>query len=304
MGDTNLTLTERFQLPWTGRVEAPRLVQIPGYPFEHEVRIALPPSYDRVDAHYPTLWVTDNMLELAQGAVLGTLANYAPELIIVAIGAPRDLTFAEYQRRRTYDFTPSHDEVGPYYQAVFAKPEMIGGAARFRDYLVDELRPQLAQEYRMDPDDHGLAGHSGGGNFALYSFFTRPDGFRRWLISSPGGDIADWRRLEEEYAATHDDLPAHVYLGVGGAELSDLSYTWGGIIVGFTDLVTVTGLLQTRGYPSLKLTSSVIAGQDHFSVWPMTMAEGVRALWAELCTKMSPAETREAVAAQRLEEAP
>jgi predicted alpha/beta superfamily hydrolase len=178
---------------------------------------------------------------------------------------------------------------------------MVGGAPRFRDYLVDELRPQLAQEYRMDPQDHGLAGHSGGGNFALYSFFTRPGGFTKWLISSPGGDIADWRRLEAQYAATHDDLPVRLYLGVGGAELTDQSYTWGGIIVGFTDLVTVTGLLTTRGYPSLELTTSVIPGQDHFSVWPMTFAEGVRALWHELCPKMTPSDKLDAIAAQGLD---
>jgi predicted alpha/beta superfamily hydrolase len=287
-----------------GRTEPPRTVQIPDYPFDHEVRVLLPPSYDETDEAYPTLWVTDNTLELAAAALMGSAVGYAPELIVVSIGGRGDLSYLEFQRRRTYDFTPGHGEVTSFYQQVFADPTAIGGAARFRDFLIDELRPQLAGEYRMDTTDHCLAGHSGGGSFALYSLFTRADGFAKYLIGSPGGNIVDWQRMDAEYAAANDDLAARVYLGVGAAELTDGAYMWGGMIVGFTDLVAVTGALVSRGYASLELTASVIPNQDHFSVWPVIYTEGVRALWPERCSRITRADTAAILAAQNLAPAP
>jgi predicted alpha/beta superfamily hydrolase len=272
---------DRLTLPWVSRVEAPRTVQIPGFAHEHQVRIAVPPAYDATDGVFPTLWVTDNFLEVATSALLGAGLGYAPELIVVAVGAPRDVPIMEFQRRRTFDFTPVLDECTDLVRQTIPDPAAVGGAAPFRDYLIDELRPQLAAEFRMDPHDHGLAGHSGGANFALYSLFTRPDGFAKYLISSPGGEVVDWK----ERAAGIDDIAARVYLGVGGAELNDPAYMWGDSTTGFSDLVSVTRILKQRDYASLELTTSIVANQDHFSVPPMTFAEGVRALWREQCPR-------------------
>ena len=132
----------------------------------------LPPSYRSSDRTYPTLWVTDNALELIQGALVGAEFGMAPELIVVAVGAPRGSSPLEFQRRRSYDFIPDKALMGPLFAQM---PDgAIGGAPGFLDFLVNQLRPQLAAEYRMDPEDHGYAGHAGGAPFGLYWLFNNP----------------------------------------------------------------------------------------------------------------------------------
>src|SRR5438477_519405 len=134
---------DMMEWPYHGYVEGARVIRVPGYGFDHEVRVWLPPSYRHTDRSYPTLWVTDNALEAAHTAVLGCLSGDAPEVIIVAIGSPRELAAAESQRRRTYDFMPPTDELST--PALRDMPAAaVGGAPLFRDFLIDELRPVLA----------------------------------------------------------------------------------------------------------------------------------------------------------------
>src|SRR5687768_17095957 len=95
---------------WFGRVDRAWAVQVPNYPFEHEVRVWLPPSYAYTEQTYPTLWVMDNgALEIAAAALTGCTLGDAPELILVSIGSPLETPGGEFQRRRIYDFTPSHN---------------------------------------------------------------------------------------------------------------------------------------------------------------------------------------------------
>ena len=77
-------------------------MQAHGSTWEHEVRVALPSSYDSTQCDYPVLWIMDNQLEPAI-AVLGDL-----DLILVAVGAGR-VSFNESGIRRTYDFQPGED---------------------------------------------------------------------------------------------------------------------------------------------------------------------------------------------------
>ena len=95
----------------------------------------------------------------------------------MAVGAPADTNAAEFQRRRSYDFIPDKSLMGPMFAAMPA--EAIGGAPGFLDFLVNQLRPMLAGEYRMDLDDQGYAGHSGGGQFGLYVLLNRPGELRQ-----------------------------------------------------------------------------------------------------------------------------
>jgi predicted alpha/beta superfamily hydrolase len=292
-------LNEGWDYPLFGRFETPVTVQIPGYPFDHQLRVWLPPSYAHTtDRLYPVLWVTDNTLEIASGAMVGGLLGYAPELILVGFGGAGDtLSAREFQRRRTYDYYPGYDEVVPAVREALADREAVGGAPRFRDFLIDELRPRLAGRYRMSPDDHGLAGHSGGADFTLYSLLTRPDGFAKYLISSPGNNY-DLQGMEAACAARSPDIQARVFVSVGGAELTDAAYTADGKITGWTSAVSFIGALLTRGYPSLELEVSIFPDQDHFSVWPMTYAAGIRALWREDVPGLTIAERRGLVTTQ------
>ena len=64
---------------------------------------------------------------------------------------------------------------------------------RFLAFLIDRLRPALAEQYPM-ADDHALFGHSAGGALTGYAMFARPGGFDRYIIGiarySPGARAA------------------------------------------------------------------------------------------------------------------
>lgn len=258
--------------------------------WDYEVQVALPASYGAMpDKSYPVLWLTDGpfLLHLAVG-LLNTLVmgGHAPEMIVVGVGCPSEAGPAEFGRRRAIDFAPPGKSIlfdgpgGDYFRKLGVLEE--GGQQQADDLLaffVDEVRPFLSRSYRMS-DDHGLLGHSGGGMFVNYALFARPGAFQRYIIGSPSSNAANRAifRLEEDYAAKHDDLKADVFFGMGELELTKLSLAaWG--IVSAPALMAETLLL--RRYPSLAVTTRIFPGKDHSSVIADVIAEGVRAVWAD-----------------------
>jgi len=190
------------------------------------------------------------------------------------VGSPQGTAFGEFQRRRTFDFLPDEGLlVGEHFLSL--GEAAVGGAPVFRDYLVDQLRPQLAAEYRMDPQDHGYAGGSAGAMFGLYVLLTRPDAFGKYVLASPGDGI-DFLRLEKDCAAQHGDIAARVLLGAGADEMTDLMMAKAGIV---STVARVAEALTLRGYPSLDLTATILPGENHSTAYRALLSHGVRQLW-------------------------
>src|SRR5262249_1140354 len=162
-------------------------------------------------------------------------------------GPPKGTTPTEFQRRRRYDFLPDKSLMGPSY-ATFAEGD-LGGAPGFLDFLVNQLRPLLAKQYRMAPNEHAYAGHSGGAMFRLYALLSKPESFAKYLLSSPA-TYQPWLDMEEAWAREHKDLKARVFLSAGEAEASDSVMTASQV---FSTVALVAERLTLRKYPSLKL---------------------------------------------------
>ncbi|MEU9100028.1 alpha/beta hydrolase-fold protein [Streptomyces sp. NPDC048361] len=255
-------------------------------PWPHEVHIALPPSYEHSDSSYPVLWVTDASLTfpLIIGLMnwLHTVQEVA-ELMVIGVGAPAESSPAEFGTRRTHDFypMPKRGSAGPGGARVEAQSNAVttggGGAEAFLSFLVDELRPRLATELRCG-DDHGLVGFSGGGHFVGFALLSRPAAFDRYVASSPALSGCEdlLFNLEADYAMTHDDLPAKVFLGAGEAEITD-PYLAAVDIVG--SMTRMSQLLRLRNYPSLELTTRLYPRQTHGSALSYTLNEGLRTLY-------------------------
>lgn len=270
----------------TYQVLPARRMQANSLPWPHDVHIALPPSYEHGDRAYPVLWVTDASLSflLAVG-LLNWLQQEVAELIVVGVGAPDESDHHAFGGRRTHDFYPRPRWVnaGPGGERMEADlPEGTradggGGADAMLSFLLDELRPQLAAEFRL-ADDHGLVGFSGGGHFVGYALFSRPTAFGRYLAGSPALSGCEdlLFTLEADHAATHDDLAAQVFLGAGEAELAD-PFVAAADIVGST--TRMAQLLRLRAYPSLQLTTRLYPGQTHLSALSYALSDGLRTLY-------------------------
>jgi predicted alpha/beta superfamily hydrolase len=266
-------------------IEEPRTMRADGWAWEHEIRVALPVSYATGERSYPTLWVLDNQLEEAL-SILGVR-----DLILVAVGS--GATLADFNVRRTHDYTPGPDMrfddagsdiVYATVESLFpevGEPGATGGAAGHLGFLVDVVRPTLAAEYRMDPDEHAIVGFSQGGTFVAHAIFARPGAFAKYIV----GSGALWQshgaifKLEQEYAAQHDDLPADVFIGAGDAEITEPFIQAMGLV---SSTVRLAETLSFRKYPSLKLTVKIFPGESHLTAFPHILSWGVRSLFGDV----------------------
>ena len=164
---------------------------------DYTLYVALPASYSSSSDAYPVVYLLDGDMwfGLTTGIanVLGipTLLGLEglPELIIVGIGyATHDVL--EWFGVREGDLSP----------AV--------GAGEFLSFIQQELTPYIDSNYRTDPTDRTMLGHSLGGLFSLYALFHAPETFNRYIAVSPS---IYW-----------DDVPAPVTVNVPDVVIGEL----------------------------------------------------------------------------------
>ena len=162
---------------------------------EYQIGIWLPFSYASSNQTYPVLYVTDG--DYAFGLSTGLIPTLIgtkeiPEILVVGIGYNHLSNYDEFGTLRSRDMLPP--------SFVHAPPD--SRTPQFIDFLKQELFPLIETEYRGSPDERALYGFSVGGFFTLYTLFTRPDLFQRYIAASctwPGAD-AYLLTCEQQYA--------------------------------------------------------------------------------------------------------
>ena len=231
----------------------------------YDIYILLPEKYDpNRTKGYPVLYLLDGHWDFRLlDSIYGGLYydGFVPEMIIVSItysGANPD-----YESLRARDYTPIH------YSAIPGS----GGAPKFLAFLKKELFPLIEANYRTDTSRRVLMGHSFGGAFTLYAMFSEPELFSGYVAASPAvvfansssGPVLDLILDQEaEYASTHKDLPARLFISVGSEEA--LSYP----VQEF--MKTIRG----RNYPGLELETRIIEGERHAGTKPESFNRGLR----------------------------
>lgn len=272
---------------------APRVFQSTRFDYPHELTIALPASYGvQPEQTYPVLWVLDG--PLMTRAVVGILdqmiiGNQAPEMIVVGIGSPAKDGLAGVGRR-IVEFSPPGKGYAPpglggeLFDKVAPIPAFPHRADDFLALLIDELRPALAAEYRFS-GEHALFGHSAGGMVGAYSLFARPGAFSKMVLGSPyvGGVDDAVMKAEARYAKSRRDLPVALYLGAGSEEANEWFLAVSGITSGTARLGET---LLMRGYSGLKLRTRIYDGEDHYSVAPRVIGDGIRHLWRDQAVRL------------------
>jgi predicted alpha/beta superfamily hydrolase len=181
---------------------------------ERTVLVSTPPGYERSTERYPVLYVTDGDAHLTH--TRGTADFLArnglvPPVIVVGVA----------NTDRTRDLTPTRATLEGRDGVVREFPTS-GGASRFLDFIEKELFPWVDAHYRTQPH-RILAGHSFGGLFALYAFFTRPPMFQSVLAVSP---TLSWDedlplRQADEFFEDRDDLKSTLVVAMANEEEGD-----------------------------------------------------------------------------------
>lgn len=274
------------------RSQAPAAIKTEGRPYQiagtqvwtvpdpvsarsYEVFVGLPASYDKEpDRRYPVVYVTDAPYAFPLiGSIsrrVGADGEGLEDFILVG------LSYAEgddpmKSRRRDYTFTPNGPSSSP-------KAHVHGGGAAYADYVRTQVLPFVDGRFRTDPKRRIYMGHSYGGLLGAHVLFTQPTTFSHYILGSPSlwFDKRHMFDVEQRYAAAHKDLPANVFLYIGAFETvkpGDTRYA-------DTDMVGDTRrfeqVLKARGYPGLTITSTVIDGEDHLSVFPSGFTRGIK----------------------------
>jgi uncharacterized protein len=215
--------------------------------------------------------------------------GWVPPLLVVGIGY-RATYFPETRVRRTRDLTPVPTSAG--------EGRGGGGAAAFLDFIDEELKPFLSERYGTGSAEFALYGMSLGGLFATWVLLTRPGAFRRYGIGSPscwwGGH--DIMKTEAAYAASHDDLAARVFVGVGarenpGGELHAVRWlpaderaeahekAEATPVDMVADAALLANRLHRRGYPSLELEHRAFPDEYHLTVGGVNLSWSLRSLY-------------------------
>jgi hypothetical protein len=240
----------------------------------------LPRTYHASRSRYPVLLVLDGDVLFPIAAQLAASLGHedARELIIVGLAA-KPIT----SEIRVRDLTPT---VAPEPRAMDHGPDdgprTGGGAAGFLTFVREKVMPFIEATYRTEAKERGIFGHSYGGLFALYTLFHAPDTFSRYIVSSPSlwWDQRVTLRFEEEYARTHQDLHARMFMANGELEESSTDVR-AATFAQLTNSAELANRLFARKYPSFTLSTHEFAGEAHMTVIPFTISRGIRSLYSK-----------------------
>ena len=221
--------------------------------------ISLPDSYGNSDKRYPVLYVLDGDVAFGMAASITRylqIGDNIPELIVVGIGYGSLDKSAGKKRRRDY------------------RPTAEDGAENFLVFLKYKLIPHIDSIYRTVEDERTISGYSIGGLFALYTLFTYPETFNRYIVGSPYlvWDNSSIYNYEENSSEKIDDSKISLFISVGSEE-SDKKY--------FDPIDELVTKIEDRDYSNLRLGTKVFDGSNHLVGPPESLTHGLIAVFSE-----------------------
>jgi predicted alpha/beta superfamily hydrolase len=224
---------------------------------EYQLHIMLPGGYANSNKTYPVVYLMDSQWDFPLLTALYGQQYYdgfIPQMVIVGVTWGGVNPNPDSLRAR--DYTPTMEKRLP----------QSGGADQFLSFMKEELFPFIEKKYRVDKNNRTLVGCSLGGLFTLYTLFTHPEMFQRYVAASPAfmWDNSVLYQYEKNYAASKSNPPAKLFLCVGGVERS---------VPGFQKL---TKLLQNRHYNSLQIESRVLENTGHSGTKGEGFARGLQ----------------------------
>lgn len=243
---------------------------------DYEVFVSLPASYQsNPQRRYPVLYVTDADYAFPIIRQITRRVNLdgpvIEEFILVGLSYSRGDS-AVVSRNR--DYTPTAN--GPR----SSSSTVHGDGNAYQTYLKDHALPFIEGRFRADPQQRVFLGHSYGALLGAQILFTDPTLFSAYVLGSPSFwyDRRHIMTMEADYARRHSDLPARVFMYVGGWEVPgpDRRNTSGANMV--ADVRAMEQTLKSRAYPHLKVQSIVLQDEDHLTVAPVGFTRALTAV--------------------------
>ncbi|MEG1051704.1 MAG: alpha/beta hydrolase-fold protein [Janthinobacterium sp.] len=248
---------------------------------DYQLYVALPDSYRQGNKRYPVLFVTDaNYAFPVVRNIAQRLNKHAGMEEVIVVG----LSYANgdggvYSRRR--DYTPTTPRKHDYRSDMPGRQPAFGEAKAYGQFISGVVFPFIASNYRVNMQRMFL-GHSYGALLGTQVLLERPQLFSGYILGSPSlwYDAGLMFDREQAYAASHKDLPASVFFGIGGLEKLPAGKKRSRLEEEadmLADLREFDGKLKSRKFPGLKTRLRVFEDEDHASVFPFVLTHGLRA---------------------------
>ncbi len=190
-------------------------------------------------------------------------AGLLEPFIVVGIGYK---SFQEMDSLRTRDYL---------FPAALPSDELnaSGGGEHFYNYITKELLPKIDSDFRTEPTDRTLLGHSFGGYFVVYSMLQQSKDqssvFKNFISASPSLWYNDFylTKQTDQLLANHKSIG--LYLSAG--ELEDS--TWQ-----VNPVKRLASELQKKKKEELNLKIRIFNHLDHMDVPLVTFTKGLQEL--------------------------
>ena len=235
---------------------------------KYTLEVSLPVSYD-ASKKYPVYYILDGYYAaaIAHGAHRTLqFENLIEDVIVVTISGPEKTT-SEWLINRWPDYTFSKDTLNDViYAKVFHLPEgstVSGKGDLFLQTLTQQIFPLIENKYGFN-GNRGISGHSLGGQITAFLMFKTPELFNRYGINSSSQRLwlnNEIRTVEKNYAATHKEYTAKVFLSFGSLEPKDA----------IEDLRYFDNQLKSH-YKNIETKFVEFADETHGSVMPAMLS--------------------------------
>jgi len=239
---------------------------------DYQVFVSLPAGYSKDGPPLPVVFVADAnyafpLVRAIANLISGHSRQIAPFILVGLSYAVGDTP--EYSRRR--DYTPTGQPETIQSDMPGRQPR-FGEAEAYRRFLASDVLPLIASRYRADMSRTVLVGHSYGALFGTHVLLTAPGMFSKYVISSPSlwYDDRVMLKREQQYAASHQDMKADVFIDVGALETREEDMV--------DDARKFAAVLKSRRYPGLKTQLHIYKDKDHLDVFPEAITDALK--WA------------------------
>jgi len=235
---------------------------------KYTLEVSLPVSYD-ASKKYPVYYILDGYYAaaIAHGAHRTLqFENLIEDVIVVTISGPENST-SEWLINRWPDYTFSKDTLNDViYAKVFHLPvgsTISGKGDLFFQTLTQQIFPLIENKYGFN-GNRGISGHSLGGYLVADLMFKVPEMFNRFGINSSSQRLHlnnEIRSKEKNYASTHKEYNAKVFLSFGSLEPKDA----------IEDLHYFDNQLKSH-YKNIETKFVEFADETHGSVMPAMLS--------------------------------